>query len=134
MKPTVTQSHVANTITTEEGERFDQDCDLSKGQSDEDAMNDAGEVADFKRDGRNQFEDSSSLNPVTGKATVISLLDFSSIHTKNFYFSWISFCVAFFCWFAFPSIVSPFSAFPTSNHPSIIQSRWSAIIDYKCQK
>lgn len=103
MKPRVTQSHVA----TEGGESYGQDCDLSRVQSDADVMLGAGEVADFKRDGRDPFDSNNSiLNPFTGKATEISLLDFTSIHTKNFYFSWISFCVAFFCWFAFPSIVS----------------------------
>jgi NNP family nitrate/nitrite transporter-like MFS transporter len=46
------------------------------------------------------------MDPSTGKATRIRLLDFSTPHMRAFHMSWIAFFVCFFAWFAIAPLMA----------------------------
>lgn len=45
------------------------------------------------------------VNPTTGKALTVPVLNPINKYGRVFFFSWFSFCMAFLSWYAFPPLV-----------------------------
>jgi MFS transporter, NNP family, nitrate/nitrite transporter len=53
------------------------------------------------------------VNPINHKARSVPYFNPFNVYGRVFFFSWFGFLIAFWSWYAFPPLVSPFVSYST---------------------